>query len=66
MTYGLFQAFCGGLGDRIGKYKVVALCTIATTLGTMIASFAKSIDWLITARFISGMTAAGVIPLSMA
>jgi len=66
IAYGLLQAFFGTLGDRIGKYRLIAYCTLASTAGTLAAAFAGSLDWLVLARFLSGMTAAGIIPLSMA
>jgi len=66
IAYGLLQAFFGPLGDRIGKYRLVALTTLACTLGTLGAAFAASLDWLILARLLTGASAAGIIPLSMA
>ena len=66
IAYGLLQAFFGPLGDRIGKYRLVALTTLASTLGSLAAAFASSVDWLVLARLLSGATAAGIIPLSMA
>ena len=66
VAYGLFQAFFGTLGDRIGKYRLIAFCTLASTLGMSAAAFSGSLDALVAARFVSGITAAGIIPLSMA
>lgn len=66
VAYGLLQAFFGTLGDRIGKYRLIAYCTLASTVGNLVAAIAGTLDWLVAARFVSGMTAAGIIPLSMA
>ena len=66
IAYGLLQAFFGTLGDRIGKYRLIALCTLASTVGTLAAACTTSLDGLVAARFLTGMTAAGVIPLAMA
>lgn len=66
VAYGLLQLFYGPLGDRVGKYRLVALTTLLSTLGTLAAAFASSLDWLIVARILSGISAAGIIPLSMA
>lgn len=66
IAYGLLQAFFGSLGDRIGKYRLIAFCTLASTLGSLAAVFAGSLDGLVVARLITGATAAGIIPLSMA
>ena len=66
VAYGLMQAFFGPLGDRIGKYRLIALTTLACILGTLGAALAVSLDWLILSRVLTGATAAGIIPLSMA
>jgi len=66
VAYGLFQVFFGPLGDRIGKYRLIALTALLSTLGTLGSMLASSLDWLVLARFLTGVSAAGVIPLSMA
>ena len=66
IAYGLMQIFFGPLGDRIGKYRLIALTTLASTLGSLGAALAHSLDWLVLARLLTGATAAGIIPLSMA
>ena len=66
VAYGLLQAFFGPLGDSIGKYRLIALTTLACTLGTLGAALASSLDYLVLARALTGASAAGIIPLSMA
>lgn len=66
IAYGLMQAFFGPLGDRIGKYRLIALTTLASTLGSLGSALAGSLDWLVLSRLLLGATAAGIIPLSMA
>lgn len=66
VAYGLLQVFYGPLGDRIGKYRLVGLTTAASTLGAAASVFSTSLDGLIVARLLTGATAAGIIPLSMA
>lgn len=66
VAYGLMQAFFGPLGDRVGKYRLVALTTLASVFGTVGAALAWSLDWLVFFRLLAGATAAGIIPLSMA
>lgn len=66
IAYGLLQAFFGPLGDRIGKYRLIAFTTLACTLGSIGAMTAASLDWLIFSRLVTGASAAGIIPLSMA
>lgn len=62
----LAASLFGTLGDRIGKYRLIALCTLASTVGTLAAACTTSLNGLVAARFLTGMTAAGVIPLAMA
>lgn len=66
LAYGLFQLVHGPLGDRIGKLRAVvgALMLAATTSAA--CAFAPSLEWLASLRFLTGMTAGAVIPLSFA
>jgi predicted MFS family arabinose efflux permease len=66
LAYGLCQLVYGALGDRFGKYRLVTLMTLASALTTASAAFADSLALLGMARFISGATAAAIVPLSMA
>lgn len=66
VAYGLVQAFFGPLGDRLGKYRLIALTTLLCTLGSLGSALAGSLDLLVAARVLTGVAAAGIIPLSMA
>lgn len=66
LAYGLVQPFIGTFGDRIGKYRLVAWCTLASLIGTLASAAAFSLDVLVVARLVTGLTAGGIIPLSMA
>src|SRR3954464_8758640 len=66
IAYGLLQLVYGPLGDRYGKRRVIALATVACTLGSAGAAIAPSLGWLGVFRVLSGGTAAAIIPLSMA
>ncbi|MEJ8849866.1 MFS transporter [Variovorax rhizosphaerae] len=66
LAYGLLQLFYGPLGDRYGKVRVIAFATLACTIGSMAAALAPSLDWLVAGRILSGVAAAGIIPLTMA
>jgi predicted MFS family arabinose efflux permease len=66
LAYGLCQLFYGALGDRFGKYRLVTLMTLASALTTALGAFADSLAMLGLARFVSGATAAAIVPLSMA
>jgi predicted MFS family arabinose efflux permease len=66
LAYGVFQAFFGPLGDRFGKFRTVLWLCIACAATTLICSFATSLNQIAAARFASGLTAAAIIPLSIA
>lgn len=66
VAYGICQVFFGPLGDRLGKYRLVALTTLACAVGTLWAALAGSLGMLVAARMLMGATAAGIIPLAMA
>lgn len=66
VAYGLFQLFFGPLGDRFGKYLVVAWACIACAVTAVLCALAPNFPMLLFARLLAGGTAAAVIPLSMA
>jgi predicted MFS family arabinose efflux permease len=66
LAYGLSLVFFGPLGDRFGKYRLIALALLISMLGTAAAAFSESLNNLILWRLITGASAAGIIPLSMA
>jgi YNFM family putative membrane transporter len=66
LAYGLCQLIYGALGDRFGKYRLVALMTLLSALTGASAGFAGSLTMLGLARFAAGATAAAIVPLGMA
>lgn len=66
IAYGICQLCFGPLGDRYGKLRVIASCALACVIANGMAFAAPGLDWLVTARTISGGCAAGIFPLSMA
>ncbi|MBV7484327.1 MFS transporter [Bordetella sp. BOR01] len=66
IAYGLLQMFFGPVGDRYGKYRVVAVATFACAIGSAGAVLATSLDMLVLCRALSGAAGAGIVPLSMA
>jgi len=66
VAYGLSQLFFGPLGDRFGKYRVIAWACIASTFTSLLCALATSHGGLLMGRLLAGATAAAVIPLSMA
>ncbi len=70
LPYGLCQLIYGPLGDRIGKVRVMALAFSLFAIGTVACAFVPSggagLNLLVALRFITGVFAAAVIPLSIA
>ena len=64
--YGLNQLFFGPVGDRFGKYRVIAWACVACALATLLCALASGFNTLLIARLLAGSMAAAVIPLSMA
>lgn len=64
--YGLVQLLYGYIGDRYGKRKVIAIAATACMLGSLGTAASTSLSALIGFRALTGVTAAGVIPLSLA
>ena len=66
VVYGLSQLIYGPLGDRLGKFSVVAWATLACSVGSVVAVFADTLHMLLLARVMVALAAAAIIPLSMA
>jgi MFS family permease len=66
IAYGVMQFFYGPVGDRYGKFFILSLATLGCAVGSLLVAFAPTLGILELGRFISGATAAGIIPLSMA
>lgn len=66
VAYGLTQLFFGPVGDRFGKYLVIAWACAACAPTAMLCALAPGFHWLLAARLIAGATAGAIIPLSMA
>jgi predicted MFS family arabinose efflux permease len=66
IAYGLSQLFFGPVGDRFGKYRVIAWACVACALTAALCGLAQGFTLLVGARLVAGATAAAIIPLSMA
>ena len=66
IAYGVAQLMFGPLGDRFGKYLVIASACGAGVFTTLLCALAPNFPLLLAARFLAGSTAAAIIPLSMA
>ena len=66
IPYGLFQLVYGPLSDRIGKLKVITAAMAAFAVGTAACAFVPNIAILALLRCLTGIVAAGIIPVSLA
>lgn len=66
VAYGVSQLFFGPLGDRFGKYLVIAWASACCAITAFLCAIAPNFPLLLAARFLAGATAAALIPLSMA
>jgi YNFM family putative membrane transporter len=65
LPYGLFQLFYGPLGDRIGKLRVMAACLALFAIGTFACAFVPNLAVFAVLRFLTGVAAAAVVPMSI-
>ncbi len=65
-TYGLMQPPFGILGDRLGKYRIILFCCIASIATTAACAMSTTLHGLAAARLTSGVAAAAIVPLSIA
>ena len=66
LGYGFNQLCFGPLGDRYGKYRVIAWSCVACSLATLLCALASGFEMLLAARLVAGAMMAAIIPLSMA
>ena len=66
IAYGVSQLFFGPVGDRFGKYFVIAWACVACSIAALACGLALAFPPLLVARLFAGATAAAIIPLSMA
>jgi predicted MFS family arabinose efflux permease len=66
IAYGFMQLIYGPLADHLGKPRVIAWVSVGCVFGLGLASIAPTLLTLICARALTGMTAAGIIPIAMA
>jgi YNFM family putative membrane transporter len=65
-AYALAQFAYGFIGDRFGHLRTVATTTSVSAFASIVCAAAVSLDMLVLARIGVGLTAAAIIPLSMA
>lgn len=66
IAYGVAQLFFGPVGDRFGKYRVIAWAVVACAAAALLCGLMPGFESLRAARALAGATAAAIIPLAMA
>ena len=66
VVYGVAQFFYGPLGDRFGKFRIVAYAALACSCGNSLAVVSTDLDGLVITRVMVALGAAAIIPLSLA
>jgi predicted MFS family arabinose efflux permease len=66
LPFALGQPVLGPLGDIYGKLKMLKISLWALTVCLFLAAFAPTFELLMSARFLAGIAAGGVVPACMA
>ena len=66
LAHGSVQLIIGPIGDRFGKYRVVAVAAACATVMVALCGLASSLPLLVAARLGSGLATGWVIPFAMA
>lgn len=66
ITYGVATLFYGILSDRFGQRPVIFGSLIAFILLTVLTALVESVSAMIVLRLLTGLGAAGVVPISLA
>ena len=65
-AYGVLQMVFGPIGDRYGKYRVIAWACATSAATALACALAPTFFLLTVSRFAAGATAGAIIPLSLA
>lgn len=60
------QLICGPLSDAYGRRRIALAFTAIYLVGSLVAAFAPSVEWLLAARFIQGVGAAAGVSIARA
>ncbi|KQP39927.1 MFS transporter [Pseudorhodoferax sp. Leaf274] len=66
IAYGVALLFYGPLGDRFGKFKLISLCTLACSVGSVVSALAPDLAMLVLGRVLVAVAAAAMIPMALA
>ena len=65
IAYGAMQLIYGPLGERFDRFRIVTLATALCAVGSLGATLATRLDVLTLCRILTGVAAAGIIPMSI-
>lgn len=66
IAYGAMQLIYGPLGERFERFRIITLATALCSVGSLGAALAPSLEMLTACRILTGVAAAGIIPMSLA
>ncbi|KQP13222.1 MFS transporter [Pseudorhodoferax sp. Leaf267] len=66
IAYGAALLVYGPLGDRVGKFRLIALCTLACSVGSIVSALAPDLATLVLGRVLVALAAAAMIPMGLA
>jgi predicted MFS family arabinose efflux permease len=66
IAYGLMQFVYGPLADHFGKPRVIAWVSVGCVCGMALASVSPTLQVLVGSRIMTGIAAAGIIPIALA
>lgn len=66
LPYALIQPVLGPIGDALGKRRVVGWSLLGLAVAALLCALAPSFWWLFAARILTGLTAGGTMPLTLA
>ena len=66
IAYGAALLFYGPIGDRVGKFALIAFCTLACSIGSTVSALAPDLATLVIGRVLVALAAAAMIPMALA
>jgi predicted MFS family arabinose efflux permease len=66
LPYALIQPLLGALADVFSKARLMLLCMVLVTAGTLVCGLAPNFEFLFVSRVLVGLAAGGVVPISFA
>ena len=66
IAYGAALLFYGPIGDRVGKFALIAFCTLACSIGSVVSALAPDLSTLVLGRVLVALAAAAMIPMGLA